>query len=908
MSLSLRAWILALMLLGGSLLNSFAQITTTQVTPSVAVNQVLLGTGVSGGNVSYQGSPIQLASFNDPSASIGLSSGLIISTGNATNPLLNGPVSNFCSDATGSGSNALLQSISSVSINDAAMLQFEFVPLGDTLSFDYVFGSEEYNEFANTGFNDAFGFFLTGPNPQGGNYVDYNVARIPGTTTPVTINTVNNGNWWGCSNGPCMNCQYFVDNCNGTAIAVDAFTTVLKARAPVVPCETYTIKLAIGDGGDAAFDSWVFLKSNSFVTPQLLLSSQVSIGGIDTIMYEGCSNAWIKIFRNYNLSQAKTFTLQLTGTAQNGVDFSGLPSTITLQPGQTTDSVLVTALYNGAFQGNTSLTITVVDTVCSNGGTVSSSLTITFVQVDPLNVNLGPDLFVCDTVNITPVVTGGVQPYQYSWNNGLFTGPAIVNNVIHSDTSYTLVVTDACGTSASDIVMVDKILPPTVGFDISIVGHHSGNESCTPLKAKVTRTNFINQTASYPLYISGTATNGTDYQPLSTVSFAAGQSTAFVDILPVFDGISEPTETIIIKTIDTLCNGTFVLDSVILYLHNVDPLVVDVGPDQETGCPAGAVSFSPVVSGGLAPLNFVWSTGDVIPTITVYPQDTTIYTLTVTDSCGVTVSDQAQVNVYYPPFADFVPTSNDWCEPSLVTFTNTSQAVSGQILEYRWNFGGLDSALNVTHPNYLFAQDGTYDIQLVVTNTKNCRDTAVKTITVHPKPTAKFTYMPQDPSLLNPQVKFVDLSTSDVTLWEWYVEQEYISALQNPDYTFSDHGYFDVYLVVTNSFGCKDTAYQEVYVQDDVAFYIPNTFTPDGNNLNETFKVVGKNIARFHMMIFDRWGEKIFESHDPEVGWSGLRRNGLPYKQDTYVYRVYIVDTFGREYLLKGHVNLLGAR
>ncbi|MCS6978487.1 MAG: choice-of-anchor L domain-containing protein [Flavobacteriales bacterium] len=885
-----------------------AQISTTPVTPSNAVNQVLLGTGVTGGNISFQGNPMQLASFSDPSAAIGFSSGLIISTGNAANPLLNGPVGNFCSDGTGSGSHPLLQAISSVTINDAAVLQFDFVPQGDTLSFDYVFGSEEYNEFANTGFNDAFGFFLTGPNPQGGNYSDFNVALIPGTSTPVTINNVNNGNWFGCANGPCMNCQYFVDNCNGTAIAVDAYTTVLKARALVVPCATYTIKLAIGDGGDAAFDSWVFLKANSFVTPQLLLSSNVNIGGVDTVMYEGCSHAWIKLFRNYNLNESKTFNLQLSGTAQNGVDFSGIPPSITLQPGQTTDSVNVVALFNGAFQGNTTLTISVVDTVCPNGGTVSSSITLTFVQVDPLQVSVGPDLFVCDTVNITPLISGGVQPYQYNWNSGLFTGPQIVNNVIHSDTSYTLVVTDVCGTSASDMTWVDKILPPTVGFDISIVGTPLGNESCTPLKAQITRTNFINQSAVYPLYISGTATNGTDYQPLSSVGFSAGQTTAFVDILPVLDGVWEPTETIILKTIDTLCNGSFVLDSVIFYLYNVEPLVLDAGPDQETGCPHGAISIQPSLSGGLTPYQYLWSSGETTLNITSFPQDTTLLTLTVTDSCGKMVSDQIQLNVYFPPLADFVATSQDWCQPSLVTFTNTSQAISGQITEYRWNFAGLDSALNITHPTFVFHASDTFHIQLIATNSKNCRDTVVKSIVVHPKPLAHFTYMPSDPSLLNPKVTLVNLSSSDVTSWDWYVEQEYISSQTNSEYVFQDHGYFDVVLVVTNGFGCKDTAYQEIFVQDDVAFYIPNSFTPDGDNLNEVFKVHGKNIQTFNMVIFDRWGQKIFESTDPETGWTGRRNNGLPYKQDTYVYKVYILDTFGREYVLRGHVTLLGTR
>lgn len=292
----------------------------------------------------------------------------------------------------------------------------------------------------------------------------------------------------------------------------------------------------------------------------------------------------------------------------------------------------------------------------------------------------------------------------------------------------------------------------------------------------------------------------------------------------------------------------------------------------------------------------------------MYPQDTTVYTLSVTDSCGSVVNDQIQVNVYFPPVADFVPTSQDWCEPSLVTFTNTSQAVSGQVLQYKWNFGGIDSALNITHPTVLFPADGSYDIQLVVTNTKQCTDTVVKTITIYPKPTAKFTYMPQDPSLLNPQVTLHNLSTPDVTQWEWYVEQEFISAQPNAQYSFPYHGYYDVYLVVTNQYGCRDTAYQEIYVQDDVAIYIPNCFTPDGNNLNEVFKVVGTNIGTFHLMIFDRWGQKIFETTNPDEGWSGRRSNGLPFKQDTYVYKVYIIDTFGREYTLIGHINLLGAK
>src|SRR5690606_6352799 len=187
---------LCLPLLCGSL--AFSQVVTTPVTPNQAVTNVLVGGGLNVSNISYIGAANALASYTATGTNLPIPEGLIISTGNANDPLLNGAPSNFCSTSNGTPGYAPLTAIAGVTTNDAAVLQFDFIPSGDTLKFDYVFGSEEYNEFVNGGVNDAFAFLITGPNALGGNYNDQNIALLPNGTV-VSINTVNNGYSSGCT-------------------------------------------------------------------------------------------------------------------------------------------------------------------------------------------------------------------------------------------------------------------------------------------------------------------------------------------------------------------------------------------------------------------------------------------------------------------------------------------------------------------------------------------------------------------------------------------------------------------------------------------------------------------------------------------------------------------------------------
>ncbi|MDZ7741490.1 MAG: choice-of-anchor L domain-containing protein [Bacteroidota bacterium] len=240
----------------------FCKISTAQIqidqslTPEQLVQQVLIGSGVTVNNVVFTGSlENAIGSFsNGSTTNIGLDEGVILSSGDVT--LVPNPANQNASISNNLPGDEDLDALEGVvGTNDATVLEFDFVPQSDTLSFEYVFGSEEYPEFVNQ-FNDVFAFFITGHNPNGPDFVNENIALVPGTNLPVSINNVNNGT---SNTGPCVNCEYYVNNTGGLSIVYDGFTTVLTATAVLAPCSTYHMKLAIADDVDHILDSGVFL-------------------------------------------------------------------------------------------------------------------------------------------------------------------------------------------------------------------------------------------------------------------------------------------------------------------------------------------------------------------------------------------------------------------------------------------------------------------------------------------------------------------------------------------------------------------------------------------------------------------------------------------------------------------------
>jgi hypothetical protein len=238
--------------------------------------QQLAGQGVSISNVTYAGVNRAAGTFGGGDGIIGFGDGVVLGSGNVqTLPGEEGTCGrgvegpNNCNETVGpdgtSNSTTLgtpgdpqLTTLSGFETFDTTILEFDFVPTGTQVSFNYVFSSDEYNDFANSTVNDVFAFFVNGTN----------CATVPGTGEPVSVNTINNGDPGGDPTP--HNPQFFIDNVTPSPsidTQMDGLTTVLTCQAQVNAGQTNHMKLAIADAGDSIFDSAVFIQAGSLTSP-----------------------------------------------------------------------------------------------------------------------------------------------------------------------------------------------------------------------------------------------------------------------------------------------------------------------------------------------------------------------------------------------------------------------------------------------------------------------------------------------------------------------------------------------------------------------------------------------------------------------------------------------------------------
>ena len=285
-----------------------AQVTVTNnQTVAWYVQNVLLGANVTVSNITYNGSAANanlttvtsVGQLSNPANQIGITNGFIMATGDAT---LAAQTNNTGSGTSGNtnpqftGNDPQLQSLVSGTQYDKCIVEFDFVPMGDTLRFNYVFASEEYPEYVCSQFNDVFGFFVSGPNPGGGNYTNFNVARVPTSLNPlafsnypVAINSINSGTAGSFGSTSTCNSQYpgwqthniyYVANVTNGPYQYDGRTIALPAVLPVICGQTYHIKLAIADLGDGNLDSGVILEAGSFASNGVSAVDAVAPGNV----------------------------------------------------------------------------------------------------------------------------------------------------------------------------------------------------------------------------------------------------------------------------------------------------------------------------------------------------------------------------------------------------------------------------------------------------------------------------------------------------------------------------------------------------------------------------------------------------------------------------------------------------
>lgn len=258
------------------------------------------------------------------------------------------------------------------------------------------------------------------------------------------------------------------------------------------------------------------------------------------------------------------------------------------------------------------------------------------------------------------------------------------------------------------------------------------------------------------------------------------------------------------------------------------------------------------------------------------------------------------VEVYPHPIAALGADSIEGCQPFRVQFEDLSTIDPNYMINsWNWDFGDGKFGITASDPSNVYETDtlGPFDVQsytvsVEVASIQGCtdRDTIVDLITIHPKPEALFTVLPNPVDVINPFVEFTDRSTANVTSWQWELEDlGLFSSVQNPTYTFSDSGTYWVTEYVYTDFGCMDTVTTDVRVNPHFTFYIPNTFSPNNDNVNETFFGSGTYILEYQMFIYNRWGDLIFEAYEEEDHWDGTFK-GKASQQGIYVYAFKLVD------------------
>ncbi len=290
--------------------------------------------------------------------------------------------------------------------------------------------------------------------------------------------------------------------------------------------------------------------------------------------------------------------------------------------------------------------------------------------------------------------------------------------------------------------------------------------------------------------------------------------------------------------------------------------------------------------------------------------------LVVTSAGGCIDSIMQTVTVNPLPTPNFTADDTAGCVTHCVNFTDLSTVTPGTITGWAWDFGD-GSTSTQQNPNYCYTNAGTYTVTLTVTTNNGCTATLVKNgyITVFPLPVAEFSSSPNPTTVLDPNVNFTDLSQGNPVEWTWTYgdgSQGY-DTIQNPSHLFpADNTGINQYLVtlsIVDGNGCVDTVQHIVEIIPEFTFFAPNTVTPNDDGINDFFFTYGIGWKTYKLMIFDRWGDLIWWTEDMNKGWDAKmlsRGDGKTLVQeDTYVWKVVILDVFDKKHNYIGHVSVV---
>lgn len=602
-------------------------------------------------------------------------------------------------------------------------------------------------------------------------------------------------------------------------------------------------------------------------------------------------------------------------------------------------SVVASGLSNGTYD------VTVTD---SKGCTKNDSYVIT--EPPPIDVTLAVTPSTCGGANgaATVTVTGGQTPYTISWNPGSQSGITATNlsagqyNVQVNDGGQcqfdTLVnITDIPGPSMVTVTYTDPLCyaTPTGTATANPIGGTSPYTyvwNTSPVQTSQVASNLGAGTYSVtvtdnngcqisgpvtlpqpqPVYVVGYTDTTICYGQTVQLFAAAGGGTGTgytyawtPDATWTGAGPqnTNPTTTTTYTVIATDANGC---------ASPVENIIVTVTPpltvtaNNPVVCEGVPAIIAAAASGGNGdPITYQWCNGVTTDNQTLtLPNGQTSFTcdVTVSDGCSTPATATATITVNLNPVVFMSVNDPDGCEPYSPSFT----ASSTNGVMYAWNLGDGDTTSGI-NPSHTYQNDGIYDVSLTATSAQGCSTTITNTafVTVFPTPVAGFEPAPQVTTLLSPTILFNNITSGgDYYSWNFGVTttETDTSSMFAPQYTFIDTGHYTVSLITMNSFGCVDSVKEVVWVKPDYIFFAPNAFTPNGDGLNDVFVPVMIGAKTLQLMVFNRWGELIYQG---EKGWDGTV-DGQVVMNDVYVWKAKTVDILGNEHKdYVGHVTVV---
>lgn len=928
---------------------SNAQLQVRTESNAQALVQMLLGQGVTVSNVSVTGSPLATGIFNNISGTnISLDSGIVLSNGRAatdntvtpirrgmdgdgvTQAYINSSSSGaFANTGFGLPGDADLERLTGDATFDATILKFDFVPLGDTIRFRYVFSSEEYPDFTCANVNDGFAFFIEKVGIPG----QTNIALIPGTNDPVTIDNINDDPTCG------LYPQFYVTNQINKLFTHNGHTKVFTAVAKVQPCEAYTLKLVIADAGDDIYDSGVFIEAGSLSSNAISIVNSTQVDPQNNFyLVEGCTAGSFKIKRPNVETAPLTVALSYAGTATNGVDMQLLPSTVTIPANQT--EVLVNVIPN---IDNIPEGIELIKIYALAGGCAANLPTdSTIIQIrDYDTLGIVPDTaFICKNTSVQLTAYNGYTTYQWDANPTL--SSLIIRNPIATPVNEftTYYCTSSFGTcNGRDSAFVQwktlNLISKTeinckdaTNGEIQVDGgpewtgavEYSFNNgpwqtsnifSNLPVgiyKVKIRDvTGCIDSldipiTQLYPDFlISGTAEQAASCSGLAdgsvTVNLTGGKSPYLYSL----DGINFQNSNVF-----NLTNGNytvFVKDdnnctaakNIFIPLNNT--VTLEAGSDL-TICEGKSIKINTLSNAS----SFLWSPAatlddGLLQSPVANPVTTTKYYVTATTGiCNRFDSVTVLVNP--------APIPNAGPDHSICFGRNVQLNGSGGV-SYFWSPSSALNDSRIQDPTTINLR-GTITYSLHVLDANGCnslkKDEVVVTVTRQAIVDAgRDTVLPLNlPLGLNAN----DINQVGFISWDWSPSYGLNNPFISTPITTPDK---DITYTVTarTALGCIATDQIKIKVYRGPEIYVPNAFTPNGDAKNDVLRAVPVGIRNFnYFRIYDRWGRLIFSTTDPAIGWDG-RIKGVAQSTATYVWMAEGIDYTGKIVRRKGSVIVI---